>query len=361
MNAIHSPKSLLRYLPYIVYGGIILYFGKSVFVPLSIALLISFVFYPVCMWLERHKINRVLAIGFCMTTLVLFVLLFLVLLTGQVLQFSDEWPVLKEKILQSLQEFSTYLFTRFGLTREEQLIWLEKLTGVSSGGLGGMLQSALYSSGVGLVLLLLIPVFSALMLYYRKLLADVLFNLFPPDKRTVIRELLHQTVHTYYNFIKGMLVVYLVVGVLNSIGLLLLGVPHAILFGFLVAILTFIPYVGIIIGSLLPITVSWITYNSVWYPIGVVAIFTFVQYLEANVIFPWAVSTRLSINTLATLIAILVGGILWGAAGMVLFVPFLAILKLIADKSKGMEQLSRLLSDIREVKPNVKPANREQA
>lgn len=344
-NSTPKDHAFLRYLPHVVWISIILYFGRSLFVPLSFALLISFIFYPVCAWLERHKVNRVVAIGICISSLLVFVVLLLFLLSGQIMQFSLEWPILKIKLMEFIHQVSSYLFIKYNLTKEEQLAWLGKVTGVTSGGLAGVIQSAVYSSGVGLVLVLLVPIFSALILYYRQLLTEVLYGFFSVEKRMVVKEVLHLTVHTYYNFIKGMLIVYIVVGILNSIGLLIMGVPHAVLFGFLVSVLTFIPYVGIIIGSLLPITVSWITFNSVWYPIGVIAIFTFVQYLEANVIFPWAVSTRLSINTLATLVAILAGGIIWGAAGMVLFVPFLAIIKLIADHSPGMEAVSLLLGD----------------
>jgi predicted PurR-regulated permease PerM len=155
------------------------------------------------------------------------------------------------------------------------------------------------------------------------------------------------SVTTYYNFIKGMIIVYAIVGLLNSIGLLILGVPHAVFFGFVAAILTFIPYVGIIIGSLLPITMTWITYNSVWYALGVVGIFALVQYLEANIIFPLAVSNRLRINALVTLMAIVIGGILWGVAGMILFVPFLAIAKLIADHHPKMKVWSVLIGSDR--------------
>lgn len=151
------------------------------------------------------------------------------------------------------------------------------------------------------------------------------------------------TIKAYYNFIKGMALVYIAVGSLNSVGLLLLGVPHAILFGFIASILTFIPYVGIMVGSLLPITMAWITYDSIWYPVGIVAIFAFVQYLEANVIFPVAVSNRLNVNTLIMLVAIFTGSVLWGMAGMILFVPFVGIAKLIADHNPKWKTVSMIL------------------
>lgn len=142
-----------------------------------------------------------------------------------------------------------------------------------------------------------------------------------------------------------MLVVYLIVGLLNSIGLWIIGVPNPFLFGFIASILTFIPYVGIMISSLLPIAVSWITYNSIWYPLAVIAVFSIVQVLEAYIIFPFAVGSRLKINTLVIIIVVIVGGILWGAAGMILFIPFISIVKLIADRTPSLKTLSVLLGD----------------
>jgi predicted PurR-regulated permease PerM len=96
---------------------------------------------------------------------------------------------------------------------------------------------------------------------------------------------------------------------------------------------------------LLPITIAWVTFGSIWYPLGVIAIFGFVQYLEANVIFPWAVSQKLNLNTLFTIVAIILGGIVWGAAGMILFVPFAAMVKLIAEKTEGGETISYILGN----------------
>ena len=130
---------------------------------------------------------------------------------------------------------------------------------------------------------------------------------------------------------------------LVPIGLLVLGIKHAILFGFLTAIMTIIPYIGIFVSALLPITIAWITKDSIWYPVGVVAVFVFVQYLEANVIFPRVVATQLNISTWATLVAIIAGGILWGVSGMILFIPFLGMLKLVTDNVPEWEAVNVLI------------------
>ena len=74
-------------------------------------------------------------------------------------------------------------------------------------------------------------------------------------------------------------------------------------------------------------------------------VFALVQYLEANVIFPMAVSSRLKISTLVTVVVMFAGGILWGAAGMILFIPFAAIAKLIVDEVDPGGPLARLLGN----------------
>ena len=266
------------------------------------------------------------------------------LLVSQLVSFSHNWPAIVEKLKNSSGDVSLWLES-LNISKAQQLIWWENILNQSGGDAMALIQKTISASAVSAVLFILIPIYAVLMLYYRNRWVEVLFHLFPNQGRERIREILHLSIQSYYSFIKGMALVYIIVGVLNSVGLLLLGIPQAFLFGFVAAILTFIPYVGIMIGSLLPISMAWITYNSIWYPIGVVAIFAFVQYLEANVIFPFAVSTRLKVNTLITIVAIILGGILWGVAGMILFIPFLGILKLIADRSPGLRTLALILGD----------------
>jgi hypothetical protein len=119
----------------------------------------------------------------------------------------------------------------------------------------------------------------------------------------------------------------------------------SILFGFIVSVFTFIPYFGIIISSLLPITVAWMTYDSVWYPVAVIAWFAIVQILEAYLIFPLIIGKRLQVNILVMFMMIILGGMLWGAAGMILFIPIVSLVKIMADKSDNLKFISELLKE----------------
>ena len=332
-----------RILQFIVYGSVILYFGKDVFIPLSFAVLISFVIYPLCAWMERKGIGRLTATLINISLLMILLLGVIALLISQFMSFLKELPLVQEKLGSAFKQISQFMTNSYGISAEQQKQWAIQLANQSGSTIMTFLRRTISASAFSGILFILIPVYAALILYYRELWLKIIQRLLPNEREESIKEMLLLTVNTYYNFIKGMAVVYLIVGTLNSIGLLLLGVPHAILFGFIASVLTFIPYVGIVIGSLLPITMAWVTYDSIWYPVGIVGIFTLVQYLEANVIFPLAVSKRLNVNTLVMLIVIFSGGILWGIAGMILFVPFVGIVKLFADHNPRLKTLSMML------------------
>jgi len=342
------PNRYLTFFQYVFFISAILYFGSPLFIPLSFALLISCILYPVCVWLEKHKFSRMSAIVVSMLTLTIFFVTLLVLLFVLLKGFFKEWPVLQTKFFDSVELVSQWINQEFNIGKEEQTMWISKVINESGLSIMSILSETLSVSAVWAVLLILIPIYSILILYYRHKWVEVLFRLFPTQGRERIRDILQLSIQSYYNFIKGMLVVYLIVGILNSTGLYILGIPHPFLFGFMASVLTFIPYVGILVASLLPISMAWITYNSIWYPLGVVGIFAVVQYLEANVIFPIAVSSRLKINTLVTIVVIIAGGLIWGVSGMILFVPFLGILKMIADRTPDLKTLSIILGEEKE-------------
>jgi predicted PurR-regulated permease PerM len=335
----------LEILQYAFLVTALLYFGRTLFIPLSFAMLVSFILYPVCKWMEQKGISPVVAIGISLISVALLFSALFLLLFYQVLEFTNEWQSLDIKLKESLNELSMFLTNQFGINEEKQLNYIKNALNNSSSQVLLFLKDTIYSFSESLFYLLIVPIFSALILYYRQLLVQALYHFFPENKKEMIHEIMVGTIHEYYKFIKGMIVVYILVGILNSIGLAIIGIPYPILFGFTASILTFIPYVGIMVSSLLPITVAWITFNSIWYPIGVVIVFAVVQVLEAYIIFPYAVGSRLKINTLAILVMIIAGGILWGAAGMILFIPFISIVKLIADRTESLKSLSLLLSD----------------
>jgi predicted PurR-regulated permease PerM len=334
-----STSAVLKYIQVILFSSIILYFGKTLFIPLFFGLLIAMVMYPVCKWLEAKGWSRALAITACLFIVTILFAALLAILVWQINVFSKDAPAVLNKLQSTLQGFQNWMGKYTGAADNAAPDWAGKFTD----NIVGVLKSTLQTTVNTLFILFLTPVYTALFMYHRKVLVQYL-KLITPDKyQHQLNAILEQTIHTYFNYIKGMVLVYIIVGILNSIGLYALGVNNAVLFGMLCAIMTIIPYVGIFVSALLPISVVWMQTGNIWYPLGVVAVFSVVQYLEANVIFPKVVGIQLNVSTLAMLAAIIAGGIIWGVAGMVLFIPFVAILKIISDNIQEWSPLNLLL------------------
>jgi predicted PurR-regulated permease PerM len=335
-NNSSSLSNILKYLQIILISAAILYFAKILLIPLFFGLLVAIVMYPVCKWFEKFGWNKSLAITACLLIVTIIFAALVALLVWQVKLFSKDAPAILNRLENGAVYFQNWLKESMGLSVLTEIDWKKNIVGL----LSGTLQTTFNT----LFILFLTPVFTALFMYHRKIFVQYLRISIPIKYSQKLDAILQQTINTYFNYIKGMLLVYLIVGILNSIGLLALGVNHAVLFGMLCAIMTIIPYIGIVISALLPISVVWMQTENIWYPVGVVGVFSFVQYLEANVIFPKVVGTQLHVSTLSMLVAILAGGIIWGTIGMVLFIPFVAILKIISDHIEEWKPINLLLS-----------------
>lgn len=334
----------LRYLQIAFLFILALYFGRELFIPLFYGLFIAIVLYPICKFLESKKIPKTIAILICLIIVAILIGSLFLLLVAEVRSFSENLPQLQNKATDLFSRLQDRLLQQFNISASWQANWIKKVT-------EGFLQNTVYFLQVTLAVTintvyyaLLVPVFTALFLYNRATFIQFVRLAVGKEFAPKLNKILKMTIHTYHRYIRGMILVYTVVGILNTVGLLILGVKHALLFGMLTAVMTIIPYIGIIISALLPISVAWITTGSIWVPFGVVIVFVIVQYLEANIIFPFIVGVQLNVNTWATLVSIIAGGIIWGVSGMILFMPLIAILKITSDYIEEWKPLNVLIT-----------------
>ncbi|MFZ1333614.1 MAG: AI-2E family transporter [Flavobacteriales bacterium] len=323
----------------------LLYVGKALFIPLAYSLLLALVMYPMVARMERRGISRSLAISAGLLVVVLLFSAIVVLLVWQMNAFMDELPALREKstgiVAHAMDVVQRYI-TDLGDT--DNYHW-ESILAMLPTGLAEAVIPAM-NAVFGMVFnLFIIPIIAALLLLHRGRYVMALTVFVGPALRAVLPDVLERSVRNFSKFITGTAKVYVIVGVLNSIGLLLLGVDNAIFFGMLSALMTIIPYVGIIISSLLPMSVVWVATGSILYPAGVVFVYGLVQYVEANLIFPKIVGRQLNLNTLASIVIVLAGALLWGVSGMILLLPYVAILKIISSDIPSLRGINLLLGD----------------
>lgn len=317
---------------------------RDIVIPLAFAVFLTVVSLPAVSWLERRT-GTILAVTIVVvggTTLFAF---FTWLLVNQVIGLVNDLPSLQERANTFINDFKGMLWERLNIGQTELNQMVQDALKTVSVYLGAFLLS----TGNALATLTQIPIYMFLLLIYREKFKLFFASLLPQDEEDMTWK--REIEDVSQGYITGLLLVTVIVAILNTIGLLFLGIEHAIFFGILSGILTIIPYVGIFIGALLPTLMALITKDSAWYAVGVIAVFTVVQFLEGNFITPRITGSKVSINALAAIIALVLGGKILGIAGMILAVPAIGVLKIVLAYSPRLKPFVILLGD---VDPEVK-------
>lgn len=338
---------------------IVLYYGKFVLMPLAFSALIAMLLEPVSGWLQRYKFNRVLAIISSLVLLTLVLGGIMSLLSIQLVQFSDRLPEANAKLQSLSNEVIQFFEITFNLSPDRQIQFLEQGLETVISKSGQYMSTAVGATTSMFTTIGLLPLFVFFMMYYKKMYRTFLHKAIK-DKNDAIDTLIDSIQKVTQNYIVGMITVITLLGILNSIGLWIVGIEHALFFASFAAILAVIPYIGIIIGSLPAVLFALLFTDSLLNPIGVAAVFAIVQFLEGNFITPNIVGSQVSINPFMALLALLIGGQLWGISGMILFVPFLGILKCIFDQVEGLKPYGYLLGNRTEFQTAVRKNGDEE-
>ncbi len=309
---------------------------KDIVMPIAFAALFSVVLLPLVKRFERRtgrifSIALVLLIAFSVMVLVSWFVI------AQLSSLAQSLPDLEDKFYGLINKTSDSVNELLKIDTHEQTQILQDGLKNLSTYFGTVLLSTSYFA----YFFIQVPIYIFLFLLYRERFKDFLLAMRPGSDLKWKDEI--QVVVRGY--ISGLTLVVIIAGILNSIGLLILGVEHAIFFGFLSGTLTMIPYVGITIGATLPTLVALVTKDSAWYAVGVIIVHAVVQFLEGNFITPKITGSKISINALAAIIALLVGGKIWGIAGMILAVPAVGILKILVSYSPSLRPFVILLED----------------
>ncbi len=320
--------------------------AKSIILPLLFALLFTILLSPFCGWLERHKFPRFLSsfaailIGF----FVIFVIGFF--FYNQMAAFVEDADMFAERLEELLESMESFLGTWFAIEGEINLDrvvsasfeWIQENAASLTRGITGAAST--------ITSFFLVPIYIYLMLLFRDVLKNFALQAFGRgdlENTLKVQNIILKVKTLVQKYISGLLMVIGILAILNSIMLTVIGVDHAIFFGVFAAMLNVIPFIGPIMGSILPILYALITMDSLIYPLIILLGFYVIQLFESNLFTPTIVGSQVSMNALATLILIFVGAQIWGLAGMILFIPLGAILKVICDEVDSLNHFGYLL------------------
>jgi len=329
---------------------------REILIPFAFSALIAVLLNPVYNRLQRWKVPKVLAISLTILLAILVVAGVLFFLSSQIVQFGEMLPQLKTKSVELLHQLQEWLSRTFGLSIRKQMSMVNEAMTGSRAYLGQTIDTVF---GI-LSFFVLIPLYIFLLLFYKPLILNFLYEIFEEKNSEHVAAILQETKSAVQSYIVGLLVETLIVAVMNAGALLLLGVPYAILLGVIGAILNLIPYVGGLVAILLPVLMSIVTKDGFTTPLLIVAAYTVIQFLDNNIIVPRVVSSKVSVNALISILVVLLGGSLWGLSGMFLSIPFIAVLKIIFDRIDGLKPWGRLLGDKMPLHPSPLVVNKEE-
>jgi len=136
-----------------------------------------------------------------------------------------------------------------------------------------------------------------------------------------------------------------IIAILYSIGLSLVGIKNAVLLGAVAALLTLVPYIGTVLGGLLAVFMALVTEDTFQPAIMAALVLFIIQTVDNYFIEPNIVGGEVHLDALSTILAILVGGLVWGPAGMILFIPMLAIAKIVFDHVETLKPFGFIVGD----------------
>ena len=327
----------------------------NVLTPFILGSVIAYFLDPIADRLETWGLSRVMAtIVITLSGILTFLLLFLLViptLIGQLGQLITTIGVIIQDLPQTWMSLKEWLSDRFPNLDLDETFMLDQMTALGNAiqSRGGDLVTALLNSAQGIinvvVLLIIVPVVTFYMLMdWDRMVAQV-DNLLPRDHQETVRDLARQIDRTLASFIRGQGTVCLILGTYYALALIIAGLNFGLIVGFIAGLISFIPYIGALVGGVLAIGLAlfqwWGSDIMVdgetaqqginWLRVGIVAgVFGFGQFFEGNILTPKLVGNSVGLHPVWLIFALSIFGSLFGFVGMLVAVPVAAVIGVVA-------------------------------
>ena len=318
--------------------------AKGLLIPITYSILISFILYPMCKFFENKGIPRIFSIILCFLIVLAGLFGIFYFFSTQIVDIIKEFDDFRGKLLGLVHkgvEKYNQIVPNSKLDDESLLKKLQDWLNSSSGSIlsGTFNQTANFFSG-----LLILPIYVFLLLLYRTGIRKVLMRFVDNEYRVAFMHLMTNVQQVGQKYIGGLVLLILIIGLLDSIALMIIGIDSPFFFGYLAACLAIIPYVGTAAGAVLPAFYALINYDATT-AFYVILAFWLVQVLDGNFLTPKIIGGGVSLNPLAAILALIAGSAVWGVSGMILFIPLAAILKIVCQNYKELEPFAGLMGD----------------
>ncbi len=328
--------------------AIILFFygiiaAKDFLYPIVLGVLLGYLGYPITCYLEKKGFPRIPASLFSVLFFLFIVSFALIIIYRRAGTFIDQIPLYKQQALQNIDKMETLIEDQFGLS-DLRLVEFFRSRIKYFFEIGNETMNQAFASAAGTIFrLAILPVYMFLFLYYRTKLAYFILQLVPKENRKVGIKILANFSTVVARYIGGMATVVVILAILNSIGLLLIGIENPFVFGIISACFSFIPYFGTFIGGSIPFLFSLLINDSPLVALKIIILYLIIHLIENNILAPNIVGNSLRLNPLVIIVGIIAGGMVWGIPGMFAIVPLLAMLNIMSENVVRLHAYSFLL------------------
>jgi predicted PurR-regulated permease PerM len=337
---------------FLVFGGI--YIARPFLVPLVIGLILSALFLPLAGWLERKKIPRGWSSLICLLVLISFVAGITALLASQVSDLVTDFPAIRMRVIEMINSAQHYIFSNFGIPPTQQVAMISDKP-VTIGKVIPMLAGSFLHLLVNLVL---VPAYVILLLYYRTHLRNFVLRMVPAQHAEEAGIIIANVSKVSHRYVLGLAKMIGLLWVMYGLGFSLLGVENALFFAVLCGLLEIVPFVGNLTGTALTLLVAAANGGSPALLFGILCVYGSVQFIQGWFLEPLILGPQVRINPLFTIIALVIGQLLWGLPGVLLAIPLVAMLKIICDHIDSLKPFGYLVGETDNVRKKRKEKSR---
>jgi predicted PurR-regulated permease PerM len=324
---------------------VVLSAGSGVIMPLLMACFLALLLLPVHRWLCARGVPNFFSILLSLLLLMAVVTGIGIFLSFQVAHLLDDIPSMQKNLDAHWHTISGWIADQWNIPIRKQLTIINKQINNLGGSIAGALQGAAISLTGILVFVGLVPIYIFMILFYKSQITKFIYIWFKKEHHPQVAEAFKETQVMAKYYLVSLLIQITYLTILVGGVLMLFGIKHALLIGVAFGILNLIPYIGALIGNVLGVVLTLTSSQELWQIWAVLGTIAVVQFLDNNILMPRIVGSRVKINSLASIVGIVIGGALAGVSGMFLSIPVMAVLKIVFDKSPVLCQWGVLLGE----------------
>lgn len=319
-----------------------LYFAKDLLIPLSIGGILAALFLPLCNWIESKKISRIIASLFCLLTFLALIFMVITVLGFKISELLMDLAFIKQRAIESGNNIQKYIFDHLNISVDEQLVILKN----EQPSYSNILQTVLGSAAYFFTSFILVLAYFVFLLLYRNHIKNFLFKITPTAQHSEMENILQSAAHISYQYLTGLSKMIFLLWIMYGIAFSIIGIENAIFFAILCGLLEIIPYIGNITGTVLTLLFAAINGAAPIMLAGIIISYAIIQIIQTWFFEPLIIGPQVKINPLFTIIALVLGELLWGIPGLILAIPLTALLKIVCDHITSLKPYAFLIGTI---------------